>query len=387
MKKLSKKLSLLSVIALTMSGCAFSDDALFPSLTGSDSQEAAAANTNSAAIDSSIPNLGTTNFEPIEVTKGGNTGTFVGQKVVSFRNDLTHLQNEIRTHNSELQKVRTSVITNAQQYHKATGAMEAKLQVGTTPGNPQMYATLQSAQNNVQVMNTNTVALNQLSARVSSDATMASNLLDSIRSSYVISGAVDEDHRQLRILENETNQTLILINSLLSEVNGDAVRQQQYVSTASSYLVSLDGAIRQGHYGVGPAATPYYNYNYNTAAPVAPVAHTAMSAPSARPAPTPATVGAGKPLFVAKFNKKDVNYKPALQNAVDGAKSKKPNVMFDVVAVSPAGGNQLSATTARSKASQIFQEIVDMGVGADKVSISSRTNSNVSAPEVHVFVR
>ena len=45
-----------------------------------------------------------------------------------------------------------------------------------------------------------------------------------------------------------------------------------------------------------------------------------------------------KPLFVAKFNKENVQYKEALKRAVNSARNKKPNVMFEVVAVSPANG-------------------------------------------------
>ena len=56
------------------------------------------------------------------------------------------------------------------------------------PGNPQMYALLQSAQNNVQQMNVNSNALQQLSARVTSDASVVNNLLDSIRATFSIPG-------------------------------------------------------------------------------------------------------------------------------------------------------------------------------------------------------
>lgn len=207
MKKIVLTLSLISG-SLILGGCAFSSDALFPSLVGSSSQEAYNADKN-APESADLPMLGSSNFEPLEVSEGGDTGTFVGQKVIAFRNELSQLQNAIRTNNSELQKIRASVISNASQYHKTIGAIEAKLQVGTTPGNPQMYAMLQSAQNNVQLMTVNSNALQQLSARVTSDASVVNNLLDSIRATFAISGAVDEDHRQLRILQNETNQTAI----------------------------------------------------------------------------------------------------------------------------------------------------------------------------------
>ncbi len=367
MKKIAIKLSLASISMMVMSGCTFSSDALFPSLFGSDSQEAATASYQNTGT---LPELGTTNFEPIEVSEGSQTGTFVGQKVVSFRNELTQLQSSIRSHNEELQKIRSSVISNAMQYHKTIGSIEAKLQVGTTPGNPNMYALLQSAQTNIQTMNINTDALNQLSARAASDAAMTSYLLDSIRAAYGVSGAVDEDHRQLRILENETNQTSILINSLLSEVNADVARQQQYVASARNYIIDLNSAIKVGSYGVSNAPL-----SSSVVSPAGPMLVNNSAAVS------------GKPLFVAKFNKSKVNYHEGLKRAVSNAVAKKPGVRFDVVAVAPVNGSQMSKTNAQKNASEIFQEMINIGVGADKISLSSRTSADAASSEVRIYVK
>lgn len=367
MKKIAVKLSLATFSLLAVSGCSFSSDALFPSLTGDDSLTVESA---SSAQNGNLPELGTTNFEPLEISKGCNTGTFVGQKVVSFRQELSQLQNAIRKHNEDLQKIRGSVINNALQYHKVIGTIEAKLQVGTTPGNPQMFSMLQSAQNNVQVMNANTIALNQLSTRVASDAAMTTYLLDSIRAAYTVSGAVDEDHRQLRILENETNQTSILISSLLSEVNSDVARQQQYIDGAKSYLVDLNNAIKVGSYGVsnvpltGTAVSNIGGYNTASAGAVS-----------------------GSPLFIAKFNKSDVKYHAGLKQAVTKALERKPDVKFEIVAVSPVSASSVTRSNAQNNASTIFQDMIDMGVGADKISLSSKTSASANSAEVQIFVK
>lgn len=369
MKKTAIRLSLVSALMLVISACSFSKDALFPSLVGTDSQEEI-KNRGTNVIDATganLPALGSTNFEPLDISDGGNTGTFVGQKVVSFRTELSQLQVAIRQHNEELQKIRTSVIGNAQQYHKIVGTIEAKLQVGTTPGNPNMFALLQNAQNNIQVMNANTNALTQLAARVASDSAMTSYLLDSIKSAYGVSGAVDEDHRQLRILENETTQTSILINSLLNEVNTDVMRQQQYVETAHGNIVNLNSAIKVGSYGVsnvpltGVPSSKGFNMNQGDVS--------------------------SKPLFVAKFNKKNVQYKDALKRAVNSARNKKPNVMFEVVAITPANSKSQANSTAKNNATKIFQEMVSMGVGADSIALTSRTSPDATSSEVHIFVR
>lgn len=366
MKNLAIRLFLSGITVLGVSGCSYTSDALFPSLFGSDAQEEYATDANSSVV---LPDLGTTNFEPLEISDGGNTGTFVGQKVIGFRNELSQLQTSIRKYNEELQKVRTSVINNALQYHKVVGAIEAKLQVGTTPGNPQMYSMLQNAQNNVQVMSANTNSLVQLSAKVNSDAAMTTYLLDSIKAAFSVSGAVDEDHRQLRILENETNQTSILFNSLANEVNADIQRQQQYVGTAKNYIVDLNSAIKVGNYN-GAVYMP-------SGSPVSAVgsAHGGKSSFS------------GSPLFIAKFNKNKVNYKESLKRAVSSAVQKKPNVMFEVVAITPVSGSPATKASAQKNAGEVFQEIVSMGVGPDKVSLAARTSGKATGSEVHVYVK
>ena len=365
MKKTALRFSFTALSVLAISGCSFTSDALFPSLFGSDTQEEMVAN---GAI---LPELGSTNFEPVDVSEGSETGTFVGQKVVAFRSELNQLQSSIRVYNEDLQKVRSSVINNAMQYHKTIGTIEAKLQVGTTPGNPYMYGLLQSAQNNIQTMSGNTVTLEGLSAKVTSDAAMTSYLLDSIRAAYSVSGAVDEDHRQLRILENETNQTTILINSLLGEVNSDVERQRQYIDTAKNHIVDLSEAIKVGSYGVNNV--PLSAMAVSRATTYAPV--------------TTSSVASGKPLFTAKFNKSNVNYKDGLTQAIRQAKAAKPSVRFDVVAVTPSSASSLTKQNAQSHASAIFKDMIEMGVGADKISLSSKSSADASSAEVQIFVK
>ncbi len=362
----SAKLSSIIVAAVALGGCTYSSDAIFPSLFENDAAEAQMVeenNTRNAGIA-----LGTTNFEPVNVSEVSNTGTFVGQKVMTFRNELNQLQSSIRENNTQLQSIRKSVVGNSLQYHKTIGMIEAKLQVGTTPGNPQMFEMLSAAQNNIQTMSTNSAALNQLSAKIAADTANTDYLVDAIRSAYSISGAVDEDHRQLRILENEAGQTSILMHSLLGEVNSDISRQQQYIGTAGDNIVKLSDAIRVGSFGVN-----------NVPLSRSPMAVAGMPRPGTKSAPA---LAGGKPLLAVKFSSPDVKYQEGLKQAVANAVAKKPDVIFDVVAVNSPRGNG-----AQKYASQIFQDIIKLGVSADKVNISAKTDDKVSVPAVMVFVR
>lgn len=364
------KLSKLSYLALlvAITGCTYSHDAIFPSLFGSDVQEAG-VNEQDASAAGII--LGTTDFKPVNVSKVSNTGTFVGQKVLTFRNELSQLQTSIKNNNEQLQKIRKSVVSNALQYHKTVGMVEAKLQVGTTPGNPRMYDLLSSAQNNIQTMSSNLVSLNQLAASISADTANTDYLSEAIRSAYTISGAVDEDHAHLRTLENEANQTSVLMHSLLNEVNGDVARQQQYIDTANNNLSSLNSAVKIGSFGV---TNPSLSSRSATLARGPILAGASQNALMAN--------ASARPLFTVNFADSNVKYQDGLKQAVSNAVAKKSNASFDVVAVNPLKGQ-----TAQNYASQIFQEIIALGVSADKVNITSRTDTAATAPQVMVFVR
>lgn len=365
----SSKLSYMAMV-VALSGCAYSNDAIFPSLFGTDVQENIVEEHEAAAAGIT---LGTTDFKPVNISNVADTGTFVGKKVITFRNELNQLQTSIQKNNAQLQNLRKSVVENALQYHKTVGMMEAKLQVGTTPGNPRMFDLFNSAQNNIQTMSMNLLSLNQLSALVAADTANTDYLSESIRAAYSISGAVDEDHANLRTLENESNQTSVLMHSLLNELNGDVVRQQQYIDTANTNLAALNEAIKVGSFGVN-------NVNIN-ARPVNRNLQSVALNKLSGAAEVNASVNA-RPLFAVNFANKNVDYHAGLKQAVETAIAKKNNVVFEVVA-----NNPLKGTNAQEYATAIFQEIVGMGVSADRINIVSKTDVTATNPSVMVFVQ
>ena len=138
--------------ALLLTGCAFSDEALLPSLTGEDpaGQQAQAqpvqVQPQPVAPGAVLPGLGTTSFETPGVTAGTPSGTHVGQKIDELRDDLGRLQSRMGEHNDQLQAHRSAARQSAGAYHGLVGAMNSRLQVGTTPGNPELVAQWNQAQ-------------------------------------------------------------------------------------------------------------------------------------------------------------------------------------------------------------------------------------------------
>ncbi len=355
--------------ALLLGGCAFTDNALFPSL----SPEPSSSSSSKVAPP---PSLGTTTFTAPQVTPGEPTGTFVGQKVAGLRNDLGQLQTTLSNQSNQLQTIRGQIVQDSQGYHGTVAAIEARLQLGTTPGNPILVQQWNDCQKGLDRIGEDVLQMNRLSTEVASTSGLAAYLLDSVRAARGLSGAVDEDHRQLRVLEDETNGTTVLIERLLSELSSDVQRQQQYVANERNNLNTMALAINNGQfYGSSLANTPL--------APT-PLAPAAM-------APTPLAGSTDRPLVVIRFDRPNVAYEDALYTAVKGALDRRPNAVFDVVAVAPTGGTPgtaaLGETAARRNAEAVIRSLSQMGLPSDRVRISSLSSADAVSGEVRVFVR
>jgi len=354
--------------ALLAGGCSFAEDALFPATGTVATQPAASA--DQAPADGQVA-TGTAGYEPIGVTPASPTGTFVGGKAAALRNDLSNLQATLSRQNQALQQIRNETVQDSQRYHGTVAAIDARLQVGTTPGNPILNQQWNAAQGELDRITDDVLKMNRLTNDVTSSSTMAAFLLESVRAARSLSGAVDEDHRQLRILEDETNRTVVMVERLLTELTTDATRQQQYVASEKQNLNTLALGIKNGALFAGGLGNAI-NASYETA--------------PAR------TIASGEtPLVTIRFDRPNVNYEPALYAAIKSALDRRPSAVFDVVAVSPVGntpGQQaLSASTAKRNADSVLRSLTNMNLPASRIRVTSTTSAAAGGGEVQVFVR
>jgi len=383
----SKFRALIVGATLILPACSFSESALWPSLTGEDpaagpatqpAQSVASAQAAQPAVDGGAgtpaPQLGTTNFQPVGVTPGQDTGTFVGRKVAELRSELERLQAQVGTNNGGLQELRANMISNAQNYHGTVAAVNARLQVGTTPGNPILVQQFSTAQTALDKLNSDIASMNKLATASSAMSTMSSYLSESTRAAFGVSGAVDEDHRQLSILQDEVDQTVVLIERLLTEVTDDIRRQSNYVATERSNLNTLAAGIKTGEiYGasLGNVAT--------AASGPGPIAGKAMDTTNRRP------------LVVIRFDRNNVPYQQALYNAVSRVLERRPNSAFDLVAVAPLTGGParvaLNSNKVRRNAEEVLRSLTEMGLPPERVAVSSKTSNTATTNEVHLYLR
>jgi hypothetical protein len=306
---------------------------------------------------------------------GQPTGTFVGKKVEAMNQDLGKLQAAVGRLDSRLSNVRADTADATQRYLTILATMNSKLQVGTTPGNPVLVQQWNEAQQQLKRIEVNISKMNNLSNDLGAEASVAGYLLDSVRATFTLSGAVDEDHVHLRQLEDNVNQEVVQIDRLLNELSDDLNRQTSHLASEQRNLTAMSISIKNGErYG-----SSLMNRALAQAEVKASMAARRPLSPDSRP------------LVVIRFDRPNVEYEQALYNAVSRALDRKPETAFDLVAVHPKAGSTaqviLNSTAARRNAEDVMRTLVELGLPATRINMTSVGSASAQSNEVRVYVR
>ena len=376
-----------AVFVFALGGCSFTQDALFPALGGGGDDETAAsgeqipiepsaAELGTQPTVAPAPQLGQGNFEPGRAVQITDTGTEVGRRVSRLNDDLIRLQDEVGASNQQLQGLRSQSVENAQRYNGLVGSIQSRLQVGTTPGNPILTRQWNEAQALLDKIGAGIGQMTNLANVVADDSALAAFILESTRATFGLTGAVDEDHVQLARLEDDVNRTVVLVDRLLNELNGDISRQTNFASRERSNITVLSLAVKNGEL----FGTSLSNRAFASAAP------TASAPPSLS-----GTAAARRPLVVIRFDRPVVEYEQPLFTAVSEALDRRPSAIFELVAVAPETGTPaqvaLSASRARRNAEKVLRTLSAMGLPADRIGLSATSSTDARSAEVHVYVR
>lgn len=394
-----RALALISITTLLLGACSLADEVLpsfgedeaarqseqvvIPASDAEQRDEAfyAEAGTEAGAEPQPVRSVTPVAFEPEPLKGVTPTGTFVGSKVAQQRAEMENLQNAVRGRQAQFDQLRNTARQNSQNYFATVAAITARLRVGTTPGNPVLISQWNAAQSELDRVLTDIAALSTLGNQVASDSAMSAYLINSIRATYGLQGAVDEDHRQLALIEDEINRTSVLIDRLLIEVQQTIGRYTEYVNAERRNLTSLALAIKNGEY-IGPSLA-------NTASNLAPAPTT--SATEAEPVEPQALLSERRPLVVIRFDREDVEFRQALYTAISTALERRPQSTFDLVAVAPNKGSPadvaLASNTSKRYAERVVQALTEMGLPSNRLTLSATTSPGALTNEVHIYVR
>ncbi len=97
-------------------------------------------------------------------------------------------------------------------------------------------------------------------------------------------------------------------------------------------------------------------------------------------------VGLVRPLVVIRFAGQAVDYETTLYETVKSALVRRPQTAFDLVAVAPglaAADRAVLSASARS----VARSLSEMGLPAERLSLSATSYPGVVGSEVHLYVR
>lgn len=344
--------------------------------------------------------------------------TIVGRKVKDLNADLSNLQSRVSSLSSRLKSMQETSHAMAAEYNASVATINTQLQSGTTPGNPRLVERLNVAQNNLDRMSDSVADLNGMAVEAANSASMGSFLLESVRSAYGLSGAVEEDHEALSKLEDEINSTIVTIDRVLNDVNDDITRTAAYLSAERSNMRTISLAVTNGdYYGRSLANRPFNSAppsNLHQAslspsagsdsaypAPAAASAYPSQAVypaqsggnvyPAAATSSAPSALNQPRPLVKIKFDRPKVDYEQAVYTAVSEAQQKYPNARLEVIAVHPSQGNAaqvaIESTRARRNAELVLRSLAQMGVDVGNVDLSTSESAEARTNEVHIYIR
>jgi len=386
MKNLTK--SLIFLFFLSTYSCAGVQDVVFPSLSDEEVVAPPALEDVPATIESAEsptqeippsqyaqPPVG----QPQVAYDTGPTGTFVGGKINQFRADLSSIQNAVSSHNNDFLRFKDLVDEQTSVYQGLSSAIRSRLQIGTTPGNPILVGQWNDAQRALEDIQNNVNNLQIVNNRVTADAALITHLKNAINSSFFISGAIDEDHNQLKVLNDDVQRTSVLYSRLMDELEEKISREIQILNAERQYMKELSADVEVGKFGGRVSAPPTRSSQSTTN-------QTSGENTGTIDTIKIAPLNYDNAILVIKFDDTDFDYSTALFESISNALEQMPSASFEVVAVSPTGGASF-AEKARQRASEVFNKVVEMGVPSERVSLASSNSTSAQAEEVHIYLK
>ncbi len=347
---------------------------------------------------------------------GPSSGTVVGNRALELRDEVSRLRASVNLNSNQFAILRSSGAAGSVQYHSTVAAITARLQNGTTRGNPILLRQWEEANSSLDEVTSSLNRLNSLQTSVDADASLASYLLQSIQAAFQLSGAIDEDHDQLKLLRDEVSRMVVQLDYLRNQTTNDIERQTAYLTTERSNLQALAFAVSRGELlgnslanrpviintpvamsvpmaaaSMVPAAAPMMPVITSGPTPMSPrelMAEKGELAPTADTAGTPTV---GRLLVLIRYNQPVVEYEQQLSQAVGTAMERRPNAQFSVVAVSPSSGDPADLAHAQEMAQRdaegVKRSLVQLGLSPSRIIMASTQAQTASTPEVHVFVR
>ena len=302
--------------------------------------------------------------------------TYVGQRILEMQEEFIKLDADIKQGEDSFEELKFNGIKSAENYHSIVAAIAARLQIGTTPGNPILLNQYEQAQTELAEVGAQGQNLVDVGNQIALFSTRVSYLLEQARSAKKLRGAVDEDHRNLSSFQDTLKRRNVDVLRTLEDLNETVRRRDIFLAAERRRLTQLANAISIGEsFGLGLGtlgSLPATNDNENSE----------QGRRSENISVSP------NPIAVFRIDEQD-NFEQNLFGAISATLDKAPESRFTLVAVSSSAGNPSEqaerAANARNDVSRLISSLISMGMPVDRISVSSLSIANVEDTEVRLY--
>lgn len=299
--------------------------------------------------------------------------TYVGQRIIEMEDEYNRLNSDIRQGEENFQDLRLNGVKSAQNYHSIVAAIAARLQIGTTPGNPILLSQYENAQTELADVGVQGQSLVEVGNQIALFSTRVSYLLEQARSAKKLRGAVDQDHRNLSSFEDALKRRSVDVLRILEELNETVRRRDIFLAAERRRLTQLANAISIGEStGLGLGTI--------NSLP-------AVDSDNANDRRTDNNVSPS-PIAIFRIDEQE-NYEQNLYGAISATLDKSPKSKFTFVAVSSSAGNASEqaerAANAKEDVSKVISSLVSMGMPVDRVTVSTMSVANVENTEIRLY--
>ena len=302
--------------------------------------------------------------------------TYVGQRIIEMQDEFNKLDADITQGENTFQELKFSGIKSAETYHSIVAAIAARLQIGTTPGNPVLLNQYEQAQTELAEVGAQGQSLVDIGNKIALYSTRVSYLLEQARSAKKLRGAVDEDHRNLSAFQDTLKRRNVDVIRTLENLNETVRRRDIFLAAERRRLTQLSNAISVGEsFGLGLGTL-------NSLPAIDDDANTSQGRRSENIDVSP------NPIAIFRIEEQN-NYEQNLFGAISATLDKAPSSRFTLVAVSSSAGNPSEqaerAANARNDVSKLISSLISMGMPADRISVSSLSVADVENTEVRLY--
>ena len=248
------------------------------------------------------------------------SGTFVGQKINPLNEDFLAVTEAFELHRDSYEEVKSRVYGSSTEFYGTVAAINTKLQLGTTPGNPVLVRQYDQAQGELDNIEEFLREINLLNQKVNADAGVVALLKSTLNKTLRLAGAIDQDHRQLELLEDNVEKLEIDIARLINEITEEISRQAGFAKIENQNILVMAVAIRNGE----AMGTGLLNRSFLAAQALA------DAGPPDQQLDVKRVNISGLPLVVIRFDDPDINYEKTLFDAIGTTVDKKKfsNIWF-----------------------------------------------------------